>query len=425
LSPRFKVLPYEIQESQPFPIKISWDEQVDGAGQEGVEIDGDADGADMPTNSVVMFDRGLNFPIVRRVTLRRSGDFKVASAYDETALQYGLPEGAPRDIASFNIKLAADGEKKVRVNVKQDIHGIVHLSSAQMVEELEEEEEAGDTETKEGAEEQKEQEKKKKIKKTNLEFSQSRPLDWSRDEINKAFEAEVAMANIDRLVKETSDMRNELESYIYDMRDKITSSSHLADYATDEEKAAFTAKQEATENWLYEDGFDATKSVYAEKLGELKQLGGPIEIRCTEAQGRPAALSSLQANLEKYKQWLNESQSDEKYAHITDEERNTCHAKCDEVSSWMYDMMDKQGSKPQSADPILKVADINFKNRELNNVCSPIKHKPIPKKKEEPKPAEEPEGQAETKEDGAEPMEGVEQEDGDKPAPDAPETMEE
>merc|ERR1712232_1105449 len=426
LSPRFKVLPYEIQESQPFPIKISWDEQVVGAGQEGVEVDGDADGADMPTNSVVMFDRGLNFPIVRRVTLRRSGDFKVASAYDEAALQYGLPAGAPRDIASFNIKLAADGEKKVRVNVKQDIHGIVHLSSAQMVEELEEEEEeAGGTETKEGGEEQK-QEKKKKIKKTNLEFTQSRPLDWSQEEINKAFEAEVAMANIDRLVKETSDMRNELESYIYDMRDKIASSSHLADYATDEEKAAFSAKQEATENWLYEDGFDAPKSVYAEKLAELRQLGGPIEIRCTEAQGRPAALSSLQANLEKYKQWLNESQSDEKYAHITDEERNTCHAKCDEVSSWMYDMMDKQGSKPQSADPVLKVADINFKNRELNNVCSPIKHKPIPKKKEEPKPAE-PEGKTETKEDAAEPMDGVEPEDGEKatPPPNAPETMEE
>lgn len=428
LSPRFKVLPYEIHEAQPYPIKISWDEQVDAAGQQGVEVDGHAEGADLPTNSVVMFDRGLNFPIVRRVTLRRSGDFTVKSAYDDSALKYGLPPGAPRDIASFKIKLAAkDGEKKVRVNVKQDIHGIVHLSSAQMVEEIEEDggEESAEVEAKEGAEEQKKEEKKKKIKKTNLEFTQTRPLDWSKDEINKAFEAEVAMANIDRVVKETSDMRNELESYIYDMRDKITSSSHLSDYATDAEKAAFTTKQEAIENWLYEDGFDATKSVYSEKLAELKEIGGPIENRSIEAQGRPSALSALQATLEKYKLWLNESQTDEKYAHITDEERNKCHQKCDEVSSWMYDLMDKQGSSKQSADPVLKVADINYKNRDLGNVCSPIKHKPMPKKEPEPAPpaAAEPEG---AKSNDGEPMDGVEAEaNGEGSKPDAPEKMEE
>ncbi|CAB9528943.1 Hypoxia up-regulated protein 1 (Fragment) [Seminavis robusta] len=405
LSPRFKVLPYEIQESQPYPIKISWDQQA------GVEEDADA------TNSVVMFDRGLNFPIVRRVTLKRAGDFTVSSAYDDSALQYGLPTGAPRDIATFGIKLASDGEKKVRVNVKQDIHGVVHLSSAQMVEEVEEGEDApAEAEApKEG--EEAPAEKKKKVKKTNLEFTQSRPLDWSKDLINKAYEEEVSMANIDRIVKETSDMRNELESYIYDMRDKISSSSQLADYATDEEKAAFTTKQETIENWLYEDGFDATKSVYAEKLAELKQLGGPIETRSVEASGRPGALSALQANLERYKQWVNQSQTDAKYAHITDEERGTCHAKCDEVSAWMYDLMDKQGGLPMSADPVLKVGDINYKSRDLNNVCSPIMRKPVPKK-EEPKPAPEPE----KKEAEPETMEGVEPEgakDGDKP--DAPE----
>merc|ERR1712013_569453 len=86
LSPRFKVLPYEIIEAQPFPIKISWDEQAD---QEGVVIEEQAEGAES-TNSVVMFSRNLNFPIVRRVTLRRGGDFCVTSTYDESGVQYGM-----------------------------------------------------------------------------------------------------------------------------------------------------------------------------------------------------------------------------------------------------------------------------------------------------------------------------------------------
>ena len=43
----------------------------------------------------------------------------------------------------------------------------------------------------------------------------TRPLEWTREEINQFYEAEVAMANVDRIVKETADMRNELESYIH------------------------------------------------------------------------------------------------------------------------------------------------------------------------------------------------------------------
>jgi heat shock protein 4 len=76
LSPRFKVLPYEIIESQPFPVKISWEgDGSDIAPPEGEEA----------TDSVVMFDRGSNFNIVRRVTLRRSGEFVVSASYDDSA----------------------------------------------------------------------------------------------------------------------------------------------------------------------------------------------------------------------------------------------------------------------------------------------------------------------------------------------------
>ena len=101
-------------------------------------MDGDAEGADMPTNSVIMFNRGLNFPIVRRVTLRRNGTFVVSSSYDDSCRDFGFIEGATKEIATFTIKAPPGEEKKVRVNVKQDIHGIISLSSAQMVEEVEE-----------------------------------------------------------------------------------------------------------------------------------------------------------------------------------------------------------------------------------------------------------------------------------------------
>ncbi|KAG7338373.1 molecular chaperone DnaK [Nitzschia inconspicua] len=386
LSPRFKVLPYDIEEFQPLPIKLEWDEEKGTSAEKGVEVEGDADGAELPANSVTMFPRGLNFPVVRRVTLRRAGEFSVTSSYDPSALNHGLQPGATMDIASWVIKASPGVENKVRVNVKQDINGIVTMSSAQMLEEIDEEE--GDNKDEEMKDEA--GEKKKKIKKTNLEWIVTRPLEWTKDEINKFFEMEVAMGNQDRVVQETSDMRNELESYIYDMRDKIMSESHLGSYSNQQEKDAFNKKNEEVENWLYADGFDAVKSTYASKLEELKKLGGPIEYRAAEAEARPSAISALQQNVEKFKKWLADAQGNDSFAHILDEEFSKCHAKCDEVSGWMYDKLDEQSSLPPHVDPAFTVADVNAKSKELTNVCGPIMHKPKPKPpKVEAKPAEE------------------------------------
>jgi heat shock protein 4 len=398
LSPRFKVLPYDIQEAQPFPIKISWE------------------GGDEDTSSVTMFNRGLTFPIVRRVTLKRGGPFSVKASYEDVE-QYGLPAAA-EEIATINIDNPTTADNKVRVNIKQDIHGILVISSAQMVEEIEDPEAeqpaAGGEAAADAPAEDGEGEKKKKIKKTNLTCSISRPLDWSADEINKYYEIEVAMANADRIVIETSNMRNELESYIYGMRDKISSDSQLGLFGTPEEKAAFAEKRDAMENWLYEDGFDATKKVYAEKLAELKALGDPIEKRQAESQERPGVVSSLQSSLESYTAWVNESQANEKYEHVTDEEREKVRSKCDEISAWMYEKLDQQAGMSLDEDPVLTVHSIRMKHKELADVCSPVINKPKPK----PKPKEEPQKETpptpEPSEDGKKeeevPMEGVETE---------------
>jgi len=383
LSPRFKVLPYEIVEYGQLPIKLAWDE--DKSEEQGMEVD--AEGADMPTNSVVMFGRGLNFPIVRRVTLRRNGEFKVSSSYDASAADYGLDSGATQGVSNWTIKAPAGEEKKIRVNVKQDIHGIVQLSSAQMVEEIEEDEAPPKEEAKapeEGKEAEPPAEKKKKVKRTNLDYTESKPLDWTDADISKFTETEVAMRNTDRIVQETSDMRNVLESYIYDMRDKITTESSLGAYATQAEKDEFVKKNEETENWLYEDGFDANKDVLAGKLAELKTLGEPVEKRATEAVARPIAIASLQRNVEKYKKWLADAQANDDFSHITEEEFSTCHKKCDEVSNWLYAMLDKQGSLAQNVGPAFYAAEVNEKNKGMSNVCSPIVHKPKPKPKVEP-----------------------------------------
>jgi len=415
LSPRFKVLPYEIIERTPFSVRISWDENKSSGGsgtatEEGVEVmNAEVEGGEPDTiaSSVIMFNPESNQPCVRRVTLRRAGEFEVKASYEAGAGE-GFPEGIKTEICSFKIKAPEGTENKIRVNVKQDIHGSILLSSAQMVEEYFEEdvpmeekkettEDAAATDKKKDeSDEQKDVtekgeetdptpvEKKKKIKKTNLESSESRELAWSEASINKAHEVEVAMSNIDRIFVETGQIRNDLESYIYDIRDKVSSSNGLGNYASDVDKATFTSALEEMENWLYEDGYDATKSVYAEKLGELRAMGEPMEEREREAATRPVAMSALKHTVEKYNNWLNTQASDEKYAHIPEEDIKKAHDAANAAGSWMYEMLDKQGGLSPHQTPAVKAAEISAKCKELSNVVHPIMNKPKPK----PKPVE-------------------------------------
>lgn len=52
----------------------------------------------------------------------------------------------------------------------------------------------------------------------------------------------------DRVLRETADKRNELESYVYTMRDKLVGS--LRPYVEGEEADTFAARLTAAEDWL-------------------------------------------------------------------------------------------------------------------------------------------------------------------------------
>merc|ERR1712194_510595 len=118
--------------------------------------------------------------------------------------------------------------------------------------------------------------------------------------------------------------------------------------------------------------------VYIKKIEELKKHGTPIENRQYEARTRPNAMTMLQKTIEKYTSWVNSSQGDAAFAHITDDERATCSDKLDKSSAWMYDTLDKQGSLAANVDPAVTVEQIYGTNKELNDTTSPIMNKPKP-----------------------------------------------
>jgi heat shock protein 4 len=102
---------------------------------------------------------------------------------------------------------------------------------------------------------------------------------------------------------------------------------------------------------------------------------------------------------------VNDSQADDLYSHITDEEREKVRSLADSTSAWLYGLLDKQGAMAPNQDPVLTVAAIKSKSAELTMTCSPIMNKPKPK--EEPKkaaaaPADPPASSSGAKKNGSE-----------------------
>ena len=338
-------------------------------------------------------------------------------------------------IGEFTVKgvppASADAPSRVRVNVAHSVHGTVAISSAQLVVEVPDDEPAKkDDEKKDDAkadgeaksEEKKDDapaeskdgeakdespakaadapagdakadaaptKKKRKYKKTPLEVAATLPK-MSKAQLDAALELEAQMANQDRVIQETNDMRNELEAYIYKMRDDVI--GDLRPFVADDAKSAFEAALGGAEEWLYEgDGYDATTSQYAARLKDLHALGSPIQARFKAHEDRPAAVSALQTKIEDLKTFANSS--DECFAHVDDSERATVRDAATKAGDWLMDMLDKQGKLEQHDDPALLPADVSAKLGDLERNTKAIlaKPKPIPKKEEakaeEPPPA--------------------------------------
>ena len=406
LSPRFKVKEYNILEATPFGVSLSWDAPSTKP-MEGDESDDEVnDSAD-----VLLFPRNGETPSTKRLTFRRGEDFTIKASYADPAQ---LPEHVSPAIGAFTVKGVPAGSARVRVNVSHSVHGTVQVASAQLVQEVPDEEPKEDEkmdggegkeeraeekkeEAKEEAKEPEPTKKKRKYKKTPLEVESS-VARMTRQELNACLETEAQMANQDRVIRETNDMRNELEAYIYKMRDEVI--GDLRPYVSDAAKQKFEAGLNDAETWLYEgDGYDATKSQYAQRLKDVRNIGDAAELRRKADRERPSLVAELQAKVEALKTFCNSTS--EEHAHIGDDDRGTVRDAASKASEWLLESLEKQGSLEQCQDPVLLPSHIKDKLYDLDQATRPIltKPKPLPPKPAPPPPADAPPAEAK-EEDG-------------------------
>ncbi|XP_028756072.1 heat shock 70 kDa protein 15-like [Neltuma alba] len=416
LSPTFKVREFQVNESFPFSISLSWK----GSGPDAQE-----NGADN-RQSTVVFPKGNAIPSVKALTFYRSGTFSVDVQYDDTSMLQG-----PAKISTYTIgpfQTTKSESAKVKVKVRLNLHGIVFVESATLLEEEIVEvpvskEPAGEnakmdtdeaptdaaapppcsndtdvnmqdakaTSETSGVEngipdtadkpvqmetDTKAEAPKKKVKKTNIPFSEQVYGALAPADLQKAVEKEFELALQDRVMEETKDRKNAVEAYVYDMRNKLA--DKYQDFVTASEREEFNAKLQEVEDWLYEEGEDETKGVYIAKLEELKRRGDPIEERYKEFMERGTIIDQFIYCINSYREAA--MSNDPKFDHIDISEKQKVLNQCVEAEAWLREKKQQQDSLPKHAPPVLLSADIRKKAETVDRFCKPIMTKPRPAK---------------------------------------------
>ncbi|KAI6081604.1 heat shock protein Hsp88 [Hypoxylon rubiginosum] len=275
LSPVFKVRDFAVQDIVNYPIEFSWEKDVDIPDED---------------TSLTVFNKGNVLPSTKILTFYRK------QAFDLEA-RYAKPDELPGKISPFIGRFSVKGVKAdpktefmiCKLKARVNIHGVLNVESGYFVEDQEVEEEvkdekdgdkkdpdAMDTDDKKDGDKPKTRKVKKQVRKGDLPIvAGTMSLDESTR--NSLAEKEAAMLMEDKLVADTEEKKNELETYIYDLRNKLD--DQYADFASDDEKDKLRSKLTESEDWLYEDGEDASKAVYIAKMDELRAMAGPITQR--------------------------------------------------------------------------------------------------------------------------------------------------
>lgn len=253
LSPVFRVRDFSVHDIVGYPIEFTWEQSPDIPDED---------------TSLTVFNKGNVMPSTKILTFYRKQPF-------DLEVKYAKPEMLPGKInpwiGRFSVKgIKADAEDDFmicKLKARLNLHGILNVESGYYVEDVEIEEpipedkdaaqdgsekkknneggEPMDTDVNGGVEPKPKMRKiKKQVRKGDLPLSSGTA---SLDQATKdAFmEKENAMVMEDKLVADTEDKKNELESFIYELRGKLE--TDYAEFASDEEKEKVRAKLEQCE----------------------------------------------------------------------------------------------------------------------------------------------------------------------------------
>ncbi|KAG6607803.1 Heat shock 70 kDa protein 16 [Cucurbita argyrosperma subsp. argyrosperma] len=354
LSPVFRVREYEVQDSYPFSIGFS----------------SDAGPISLGLNNV-LFPKGQHIPSTKVLSLQRNGLFHLEAVYTDLD---ELPPGISSKICCFTVGPVQGTNNlngRVKVRVQLNMNGIVIVEYAAFVEDNVDEQRRDAThsnaekmETEHADSPHSEFDLTRKGKSTRrIEIPVSEHIygGMTKAELSEARERELQLAQQDKNMERAKDKKNALESYVYEMRNKLVNT--YRSFASDEEREGISSTLQQTEDWLYEDGDDETESAYSSKLDDLKKLVDPIVNRYEDEEARAQAKTHLLKRISDYRN-TGDSLSPQVRALILGE--------CERAEQWLTEKSQQQELLPKNIDPLLWSSEIKTREHDFDKTCQMI-----------------------------------------------------
>jgi len=237
---------------------------------------------------------------------------------------------------------------------------------------------------------------KKRTKRTDLAITVTGTPGLPATVVQKLMDEETAMQSEMKEIIETDEKRNDLEAYIFTMRDRIAESGQYGAFISSKDRDQFNGDLSKAEDWVY-DNEGATKVQYVDKLDGLQEMGNPVVWRFKEDSTREEWVAAVTGTVANYRAAA-ENPGD-KYGHIAAEKLAKISAACSDLQNWLAEKKTAQLSAAKSDKPVLICADMEKKNLELAKIADEILKEPKPAPpKEEKKEEEKKEGDEKTEE---------------------------
>jgi len=227
-----------------------------------------------------------------------------------------------------------------------------------------------------------------KVKKTHTSSVKYdvRSLQFTPDNVVADWvKVEADMVKRDNVIMETNRARNDLESLIYNCKDKLN--TEWSSFITPEESKLISQRQVEVQAWM-DSHSSSGKDGYLQKVNELSDLVTPV----TDRQRNHAQFAdSIVYFLNKIQQYSNESteveKNTEKYGHLTSEDKTNYISNLQKARAYYDELNAKLATADKRKDvPVLGETVYRYCNKMEDDLCR-ILNKPRPK--EEPKKMDE------------------------------------
>lgn len=205
------------------------------------------------------------------------------------------------------------------------------------------------------------------------------PPRWTSAMITAAKNRLLELQAIDENRKAKAAALNDLEAYIYKIKNRLVDEEEsLKAISTSEQRQAVIDVANTAEEWLYDDGRDATVTQYQGKMKEISDLANAIFLRFSEVEKRESVIKKVTTSLTDIKNTVTEKWTTETKPQITEEEKASLLTAVQKVEAWIEEKAELQLAKSPFESPVFLSSEVLSQLKPVMLIYDKLVKKPKP-----------------------------------------------